>query len=399
MTGAGISTAAGIPDFRSPGTGLYDNLQKYDLPYPEAIFDISFFHENPEPFYALTKELYPGKFLPTKTHYFLTLLHHKQLLLRAFTQNIDTLERLAGVPDDILVEAHGSFASARCVKCKEMAANDMIPRCEHCKTGIVKPEITFFGESLPDRFFKCVRDFESADLLIVIGTSLKVQPFASLIDQVDMKTPRLLINREVAGVGFYPFQGFDFTSDRDAVWLGDCDEGVEELCELLGWRKELDVLYAAGHAELKKLWAEEKERAGAVAGKLDDQTAQEREESLVIERLAEDLERTVRLPKDAEESEAWEEKGEKEREERKKAEGQAGEERRKEETERKVMEAVREAQAQEVEIEVTTVIVEVKREEVEVKVETAVTENKTTTATEEVKPEVTEQEIKKDNVD
>ncbi len=55
-------TAAGIPDFRSPGTGLYDNLQKYDLPSPQAVFEIKYFKHNPQPFYDLAKELYPAKF-------------------------------------------------------------------------------------------------------------------------------------------------------------------------------------------------------------------------------------------------------------------------------------------------------------------------------------------------
>jgi hypothetical protein len=62
MTGAGISTAAGIPDFRSPGTGLYDNLQKYNLPDPQAVFQIDYLKENPKPFFLLAKELYPGNF-------------------------------------------------------------------------------------------------------------------------------------------------------------------------------------------------------------------------------------------------------------------------------------------------------------------------------------------------
>uniref|UniRef100_A0A8D2ZKI7 Deacetylase sirtuin-type domain-containing protein n=1 Tax=Scophthalmus maximus TaxID=52904 RepID=A0A8D2ZKI7_SCOMX len=64
MAGAGISTPSGIPDFRSPGSGLYDNLQEYHLPYAEAIFEIGFFHQNPKPFFALAKELYPGKYQP-----------------------------------------------------------------------------------------------------------------------------------------------------------------------------------------------------------------------------------------------------------------------------------------------------------------------------------------------
>merc|ERR1712185_460073 len=65
MCGAGISVSAGIPDFRTPGTGLYDNLQKYDLPFAEAVFDIDYFKRNPVPFYHLARELFPGTFAPT----------------------------------------------------------------------------------------------------------------------------------------------------------------------------------------------------------------------------------------------------------------------------------------------------------------------------------------------
>ncbi|KAJ8298618.1 hypothetical protein KUTeg_022678 [Tegillarca granosa] len=94
VAGAGISTPSGIPDFRSPGTGLYDNLQQYRIPYPEAIFDIDYFHQNPRPFFTLAKELYPtGKYRPNYIHYFVRLLHDKGLLLRMYTQNIDGLER------------------------------------------------------------------------------------------------------------------------------------------------------------------------------------------------------------------------------------------------------------------------------------------------------------------
>jgi len=79
---------------RTPGTGLYDNLQRYNIPYPTAVFNIDFFHKNPRPFFELAKELYPsGKYRPNKAHYFVRLLHEKGLLLRMYTQNIDGLER------------------------------------------------------------------------------------------------------------------------------------------------------------------------------------------------------------------------------------------------------------------------------------------------------------------
>lgn len=81
-------SAAGIPDFRSPGFGLYHNLQKYNLPDPQDIFEIEFFKNNPKPFFTLAKEMYPGTFKPTVCHYFIRLLEEKGLLLRHYTQVI-----------------------------------------------------------------------------------------------------------------------------------------------------------------------------------------------------------------------------------------------------------------------------------------------------------------------
>merc|ERR1719428_1832435 len=92
MAGAGISTSCGIPDFRTPDTGLYDNLQKYNLPTPTSVFDINFFRQNPNPFHLLAKELYPDNFLPSPTHYFCSLLAKKGKLKRMYSQNIDGIE-------------------------------------------------------------------------------------------------------------------------------------------------------------------------------------------------------------------------------------------------------------------------------------------------------------------
>ncbi|VDN40730.1 unnamed protein product [Dibothriocephalus latus] len=79
---------------RSPKTGLYANLQQFNLPYPEAIFDLGFFKRRPKAFYTLAQELYPsGRYRPNVTHYFLRMLHEKSLLKRVYTQNIDGLER------------------------------------------------------------------------------------------------------------------------------------------------------------------------------------------------------------------------------------------------------------------------------------------------------------------
>ncbi|KAL1472774.1 hypothetical protein MTO96_039117, partial [Rhipicephalus appendiculatus] len=86
MIGAGISTAAGIPDFRSPNSGIYSKLGKFNLPSPEAIFEIGYFRRNPAPFFALARQLFPKDLKPTLSHYFLRLLHQKGLLLRLYTQ-------------------------------------------------------------------------------------------------------------------------------------------------------------------------------------------------------------------------------------------------------------------------------------------------------------------------
>ncbi|KAF9969935.1 NAD-dependent protein deacetylase sirtuin-2 [Actinomortierella ambigua] len=295
MAGAGISTAAGIKDFRSPGTGLYSDLAKYNLPYPEAVFDIDFFKKKPAPFYRLAKELYPGRYRPTLTHYFFRLLVKKNLLLRIYTQNIDSLERQAGIDGNMLVEAHGSFASSKCIQCgidnvdpafvKKHILKGEIPYCKRCG-GLVKPAITFFGEDLPARFGMFRQDFPECDLLIVLGTSLKVEPFNRLTAKVKDNVPRLLINREKAGEDVYG--GFDFDGkwskkyQRDAFFGGDCDSGVRELAKLLGWEDQLDAIYEDGHAKLKL--AEEQEALELAAEGLrafqdeDDETDEDRDD-------------------------------------------------------------------------------------------------------------------------
>lgn len=268
LGGAGMSTSAGIPDFRSPGTGLYDNLQKYDLPRPQAIFEINYFRERPQAFYELARELWPGAYSPTPTHALIRLLDRKERLLRCFTQNIDSLESAAGVPYERCVAAHGNFDSATCIDTGEKVPIDRVKeallesadgwrRLRDEYGGLVKPDIVFFGEGLPARFFQHAEaDLATAKLLLVIGTSLSVQPFASLINKVSDDCVRVLINRDPVGVRDRRIpaaiaaqlnigNGFEFFQEdnyRDVALLGNCDDVTTSLAAALGWESDLQDL-------------------------------------------------------------------------------------------------------------------------------------------------------------
>ena len=253
VSGAGVSVAAGIPDFRSPGSGLYDNLHKYDLPYPEAIFDVEFYNQNPQPFVTLAKEIWPGvNYRPTLTHCFFSLLDKKGILRRVYTQNIDGLEAVAGVTEDKLVECHGHFRSSACIKCRtpfdaKVCQNTMVeqgkaPKCNVCG-GTIKPDIVFFGEVMPSRFSDLVHyDVASSDLVIVLGSSLLVSPVCHIPDWVKSNVPRLLMNRDLVGT---------FGKDTDVFMKGDCDDSVRELCRLIGWEDELDAIYTSTQCSQK----------------------------------------------------------------------------------------------------------------------------------------------------
>ncbi|KAL3984973.1 NAD-dependent protein deacetylase sirtuin-2 [Acanthocheilonema viteae] len=270
LTGAGISTSAGVPDFRSPGTGLYDNVSQYNLPDPMAIFDISYFKNHPEPFYKIAKDLFPSHLKPTPCHYLIRLMDEKGLLLRWYTQNIDSLEFVTGISEDKLVTAHGCHHTSTCLSCRakfdlNWIANKIfvehvkVAYCDKCG-GVVKPDIVFFGENLPARFFNCsIKDFPKCDLLIIMGTSLVVHPFAGLVDEVNDDVPRLLINLTEAGYSMNSLFSYGGSSGlcyrdkdnyRDVFWQGTTDDGAWKLAELLGWKTELEKLI---ETETKKI--------------------------------------------------------------------------------------------------------------------------------------------------
>ncbi|CAN9500065.1 unnamed protein product [Ophioblennius macclurei] len=235
LTGAGVSVSCGIPDFRSRD-GIYARLAVDfpDLPDPQAMFDIEYFRRDPRPFFKFAKEIYPGQFQPSPCHKFISMLDKQGKLLRNYTQNIDTLEQVAGVQR--IIQCHGSFATASCLICKhkvdcesirEDIFNQVVPHCPQCPDiplAIMKPDIVFFGENLPEMFHRAMKqDKDEVDLLIVIGSSLKVRPVALIPNSIPHEVPQVLINREQL-----PHLNFD------VELLGDCDVIINELCHRLG---------------------------------------------------------------------------------------------------------------------------------------------------------------------
>lgn len=265
-------------------------LATLSIPYPEAVFSIEFFKKYPEPFYKVLSRFLYSEYHPTLAHFFIRLLHEKQLLLRHYTQNVDGLEFLTEIPEDLVVQAHGTLFEIHCIECgrrfpfsvfrKVLKENFQWLRCstlnqfvrdgfksnaefipgqvqqngttlahrDRCM-GYVKPNIVFFGEQLPPRFFEMVpQDFVKADLLLILGTSATVQPFAQLIDMVPNHCPRLLINKEVVGISPNDnslFQFHNANNYRDVFFQGDCDDGVQRLCSLCGWENDLKRLQSS----------------------------------------------------------------------------------------------------------------------------------------------------------
>jgi NAD-dependent deacetylase len=184
LTGAGISTAAGIPDFRGP-QGIY-TTHKYD---PEKVFDILHFSQDPAPFYDYARDflrLLEG-IKPTFTHRFFAKLEEQGKMLGVITQNIDGLHEKAG--SHRVINLHGSIKYAYCLDCgryydleamKEKIFKEKVPRCDTCG-GILKPDIVFFGEAVKD-FNKAEELVYSSDLMFVVGTSCKVYPANMLLD-------------------------------------------------------------------------------------------------------------------------------------------------------------------------------------------------------------------------
>lgn len=179
--GAGVSTESGIPDFRS-ADGLYN--QKYKFP-PEEIISHSFFMNDPEEFFRFYRDrMIFTDAKPNPAHIKLAELEQAGKLSAVITQNIDGLHTAAGSRN--VIELHGSVHRNHCMKCGKAYGLDYVmksggvPRCE-CG-GIVKPDVVLYGECLNDSDIdRAISEISAADVLIIGGTSLAVQPAAGLI--------------------------------------------------------------------------------------------------------------------------------------------------------------------------------------------------------------------------
>jgi NAD-dependent deacetylase len=184
LTGAGISVPSGIPDFRSPGTGLWANVD------PMAVAHIDAFRRDPERFWGFYGERFQTleDKRPNRAHEVLAELEAAGLLDAVITQNIDQLHARAGSRE--LVEVHGTIAHSSCLRCRaqyplaEVRARQAgdargIPRCE-CGEPL-KPDVVLFGEYLPAHALARADQLAAAaDLMLCIGSSLEVYPVAEL---------------------------------------------------------------------------------------------------------------------------------------------------------------------------------------------------------------------------
>ena len=194
--GAGVSTESGIPDFRSKD-GLYN--QKYDYP-PEEILSHTFFINHTEAFYRFYKDKMNSlKYKPNITHIKLAELEEKGKLKAVVTQNIDGLHQKAGSKN--VYELHGSVLRNYCMKCHQfydvehVFTSEGIPKCT-CG-GIIKPDVVLYEEGLDEETLEnAILAILNADVMIVAGTSLTVQPASSLLNYYK-GNKLVLINRDV----------------------------------------------------------------------------------------------------------------------------------------------------------------------------------------------------------
>jgi NAD-dependent deacetylase len=183
LTGAGVSVPSGIPDFRSPGSGLWEKVD------PMEVAHIDVFRRDPKRFWSYYRPRFGmlSDKQPNGAHAALAELESNGLLEAVITQNIDRLHRKAG--SRRVVEVHGTIETSSCIDCGASYTLDLVDglfdaggvaRCHGCN-GPVKPDVVLFGELLPERAMdEAVTLAAGAELLLCVGSSLEVHPVAGL---------------------------------------------------------------------------------------------------------------------------------------------------------------------------------------------------------------------------
>ncbi|MFQ5861823.1 MAG: NAD-dependent deacetylase [Candidatus Brocadiales bacterium] len=230
LTGAGISTSAGVPDFRSPDEGLWQKD-----PSKMWLFTDAGFSSDPKGFYEFGKKLLP-RFQgakPTLTHRFLSWLEGEGKLKCVVTQNIDGLHQKAGSKN--VVEVHGGLSTGRCTNnmcAKEFTLEELVerieeelpPQCPDCH-ALIRPNIVLFGEALPERSYQRALEFlKHCDLLLVMGSSLVVYPVADMPGIALENRAKLII------INLQPTQ---YDARADVLIRSPLDVATEKLVEVL----------------------------------------------------------------------------------------------------------------------------------------------------------------------
>jgi NAD-dependent deacetylase len=180
LTGAGISTPSGIPDFRSPGSGIWESAD------PFKVATIFAFRQHPQAFYDWVRPLVDIiiNAKPNPAHFALARLEEMGVLRAIITQNVDGLHQRAN--SQVVYEVHGHLRQATCIRCyatvpaepliRTFMENGDIPRCEKC-SGMIKPDVILFGEQLPAKVLIAAQQTaRKSDVMIVAGSSLQVAP-------------------------------------------------------------------------------------------------------------------------------------------------------------------------------------------------------------------------------
>lgn len=227
LTGAGVSVPSGIPDFRTPQSGLWENVDPMEVAHIDA------FHSDPARFWRFYRPRFSelGAKLPNPAHAAIAALEARGLVDAVVTQNIDRLHSAAG--SRRVIEVHGSIETSSCTACgasygigavDELFGDDGVASCAGC-AGKVKPDVVLFGELLPAAAMdEAAALCEAADLVLCIGSSLEVYPVAGL--------PSIALNRgaklAIVTKGPTPY-------DRDAAVKleGDVVDELAALLELL----------------------------------------------------------------------------------------------------------------------------------------------------------------------